>query len=49
MNHKEPERRKTVDAEIKTFVLLAAGYFTGNIEKSLCFCPLYRTYTQYAR
>jgi hypothetical protein len=37
MNHKEPESRKTTDAEIITVVLLAAGYFAGNIEKSLCF------------
>jgi hypothetical protein len=37
MNHKEPERRKTTDAEIITVVLLAAGYFAGNIEKSLSF------------
>lgn len=37
MNHQEPESRKTTDAEIITVVLLAAGYFAGNIEKSLCF------------
>jgi hypothetical protein len=37
MDHKEPESRKTTDAEIITVVLLAAGYFAGNIEKSLCF------------
>ena len=37
MNHKEPESRKTTDAEIITVVLLAAQYFAGNIEKSLCF------------
>lgn len=27
MNHKEPESRKTTDAEIITVVLLTAGYF----------------------
>ncbi|MDR1183091.1 MAG: hypothetical protein LBL13_14075, partial [Bacteroidales bacterium] len=37
MNHKEPESQKTTDAEIITVVLLAAGYFAGNIEMSLCF------------
>jgi hypothetical protein len=37
MNHKEPERRKMTDAEVITVILLAAGYFAGNIEKSLCF------------
>jgi hypothetical protein len=37
MNHKEPESRKTSDAEIVTVVLIAAQYFAGNIEKSLCF------------
>jgi hypothetical protein len=37
MNHKEPERRKTTDAEIITVVLIAAGYFGGNIETALCF------------
>lgn len=37
MNHNEPQSRKTSDAEIITVVLLAAGYFAGNIEKSLCF------------
>jgi hypothetical protein len=37
MNHKEPESRKTTDAAIITVVLIAAGYFAGNIEKSLCF------------
>jgi hypothetical protein len=37
MKHKEPESRKTTDAEIITVILLAAGYFAGNIEKSLCF------------
>lgn len=37
MNHKEPESRKTNDAEIITVVLIAAGYFAGNIEKSICF------------
>ncbi|GAB6120166.1 IS982-like element ISEfm1 family transposase [Dysgonomonas termitidis] len=37
MNHKEPESRKTSDAEIITVVLIAAQYFAGNIEKSICF------------
>lgn len=37
MNYKEPESRKTGDAEIITMVLIAAQYFSGNIEKSLCF------------
>ena len=37
MNYKEPENRKTCDAEIITVVLLAAQYFGVNIEKSLCF------------
>lgn len=37
MNYKEPESRKTSDAEIITVVLIAAQYFAGNIEKSLCF------------
>lgn len=37
MNYKEPERRKTTDAEIITVVLIAAQYFSGNIETSLCF------------
>lgn len=37
MNHKEAESRKTTDAEIITVVLVAAQYFGGNIEKSLCF------------
>jgi hypothetical protein len=37
MNHKEPESRKTTDAEIITVVLIAARYFGGNIETSLSF------------
>jgi hypothetical protein len=37
MNYKEPETRKSRDAEIITVVLLAAQYFAGNIEKSICF------------
>ncbi|MDR2927746.1 MAG: IS982 family transposase [Cytophagaceae bacterium] len=37
INHKEPESRKTSDAEIITVVLLAARYFSGNTEKSVCF------------
>ncbi len=37
MDYKEPSSRKTSDAEIITVVLIAAGYFGGNIEKSLCF------------
>lgn len=37
MYYKEPDSRKTSDAEIITVVLIAAQYFAGNIEKSLCF------------
>ncbi|MFV0396835.1 MAG: transposase [Bacteroidales bacterium] len=37
MNYKEPTNRKTTDAEIITVVLIAAQYFGGNIETSLCF------------
>lgn len=37
MNYREPQSRKTTDSEIITVVLLAAQYFGGNIEKSLCF------------
>lgn len=37
MNYKEPSSRKTSDSEIITVVLIAACYFGGNIEKSLCF------------
>lgn len=37
MDYKEPKSRKTSDSEIITVVLLAAQYFAGNIEKSLCF------------
>lgn len=37
MNYKEPEKRKTRDAEIITVVLIAAQYFGGNIDSSLCF------------
>lgn len=37
MNYKEPKTRKTSDAEIITVVLIAAQYFAGNMEKSLCF------------
>jgi hypothetical protein len=37
MNYKEPETRKTTDAEIRTVVLISAQYFGGNIETSLCF------------
>jgi hypothetical protein len=37
MNYKESETRKTSDAEIITVVLIAAQYFAGNIEKSICF------------
>jgi hypothetical protein len=36
INHKEPGSRKTTNAEIITLVLLAGGFFAGNIEKSLC-------------
>ncbi len=35
MNHKEPESRKTTDAEIIT--VAAAQYLAGSVEKSLCF------------
>jgi hypothetical protein len=31
-NHKEPESRKTTDAEVITVILLATQYFAGNIE-----------------
>jgi len=37
MNYKEPETRRTGDAEIITVVLIAARYFGGNIDTSLCF------------
>lgn len=37
MHHQEPSHRKTVDSEIATVVLIAAQYFGGNIEKSICF------------
>ncbi|MFT4222004.1 hypothetical protein [Dysgonomonas sp.] len=37
MNYREPQSRKTTDSEIITVVLLAAQYFAGTIEKSLCF------------
>jgi hypothetical protein len=37
MNYKEPENRRSSDAEIMTVVLIAAGYFGGNTEKSLSF------------
>jgi hypothetical protein len=32
MDYKEPINRKTTDAEIATVILIAAGYFGGNIE-----------------
>ena len=35
--YKEPESRKTTDAEIITTLLIAAQYFGGNIEKSISF------------
>lgn len=35
--YKEPESRKTTDAEIITVMLIAAQYFGGNIEKSISF------------
>ena len=34
INHIEPESRKTTDSEVITVVLIAAQYFSGNIEKS---------------
>lgn len=37
MAYKEPESRKTTDAEIITVMLIAAQYFGGNIEKSISF------------
>jgi hypothetical protein len=37
MDYKEPENRKTTDAEIITVVLIAAGYFAGNLEKAIRF------------
>ena len=35
--YKEPESRKTTDAEIITVMLIAAQYFGGNIEKSISY------------
>jgi hypothetical protein len=35
--YKEPESRKTTDAEIMTVMIIAAQYFSGNIENSLDF------------
>jgi len=35
MNYKEPKTRRISDAEIITVVLIAAGYFAGNIDR--CF------------
>ena len=37
MSYKEPESRKTTDAEIITVMLIAAQYFGGNIENSISF------------
>jgi hypothetical protein len=37
MEHKEPINRKTTDAEIATVTLIAARYFGGNIETTICF------------
>jgi hypothetical protein len=37
MRYKEPKNRKTTDAEIFTVVLIAAGYFGGNIETAISF------------
>jgi len=37
INHREPKSRKTTDAEVITVLLIAAQYFSGNIEKSLSF------------
>lgn len=37
MDYKEPEKGRSTDAEIITVVLIAAQYFAGNKEKSLCF------------
>jgi hypothetical protein len=37
MHHKEPINRKTTDSEIATTLLIAAGYFGGNIDKAIGF------------
>jgi len=37
MAYKEPESRKTTDAEIITVMLIAAHYFGGNLEKSISY------------
>ncbi|KAA6307560.1 hypothetical protein EZS27_040769 [termite gut metagenome] len=37
MGHKEPINRKTTDSELATTLLIAAGYFGGNIEKAIGF------------
>jgi hypothetical protein len=37
MQHKEAINRKTTDSEIVTILLIAAGYFGGNIEKAISF------------
>jgi len=40
INHREHESRKTTDAEIITVLLIAAQYFSGNIEKSISFVKI---------
>ena len=37
MSYKDPESRKMTDAEIITVILIAAQYYSGNIEKSISF------------
>jgi hypothetical protein len=37
IGHKEPENRKTCDAEIITTCVISALYFSGNQEKGICF------------
>jgi hypothetical protein len=37
IKHKEPMNRKVTDSEVITVVLLAAGYFGGNIETAISF------------
>jgi hypothetical protein len=44
MDHKEPDSLKTVDAEIITVVLLAAGYFAGNIKNPYALSALQDLY-----
>lgn len=37
MNHQEPISRQTTDAEVLTTLLVAAQYFSGNVEKAISF------------